>query len=47
MAQPLKKPIKIERPQKEKVSRDEALKRVKTFAQRKEKLIAAIREGSR
>jgi hypothetical protein len=48
MAQPLKKPVtvKIERPPKEQVSRDAALKRVKTFAKRQEKLIAAIREGS-
>ena len=41
----LKKQIKIERPQKEKVTREQALKRVKTFPKRKEKLIAAIREG--
>jgi len=42
----LEKQIKIERPQKEKVTRDQALKRVKAFAKRKEKLIAAIREGA-
>ena len=41
----LKKQIKIERPQKEKVTREQALKRVKAFAKRKEKLVAAIREG--
>ncbi|HEX8494578.1 MAG TPA: hypothetical protein VF658_17160 [Pyrinomonadaceae bacterium] len=41
----LKKQIKIERPQKENVTREQALKRVKTFPRRKEKLIAAIREG--
>jgi hypothetical protein len=48
MAQPLKKPVtvKIERPQREKLSRGEALKRVTSFAKRKENLIAAIREGS-
>jgi len=41
----LKKQIKFERPKKEKVTREQALKRVKAFAKRKEKLIAAIREG--
>ena len=46
---PLKKVAKIkeERPAKEKVSREEALKRVKSFPERKEGLIASIREGSR
>ena len=46
---PLKKVIKIkvERPEKEKVSREEALRRVKSFPKRKEKLIASIREGTR
>ena len=38
--------VKIERPQREQVSREEALKRVKAFPERKEKLIAAIRKGS-
>jgi hypothetical protein len=42
----LKKQIKIERPQKEKVTREQALKRVKALPKRKEKLIAAIREGT-
>ena len=42
----LKKQIKTQRPKKEKVSREEALKRVKAFPKRMEKLIAAIREGS-
>ena len=42
----MKKEIKIERPEKEKVTREEALKRVKAFSKRKEKLIAAIREGT-
>jgi hypothetical protein len=43
---PLKKEVKIERPKKEKVDREEALKRLKSFPKRKEKLIAAIREGT-
>ena len=42
---PLGKQVKIERPKREKVTREETLKRVKTFSKRKEKLIAAIREG--
>jgi hypothetical protein len=46
---PLKKVvrIKVEHPAKEKVSREEAFKRVKFFPKRKENLIASIREGSR
>ena len=43
---PLRKQATIERPKREKVTREEALRRVKGFAKRKEKLIAAIREGS-
>jgi hypothetical protein len=43
---PLGKQVKIERPKREKVTREETLKRVKAFPKRKEKLIAAIREGS-
>ena len=43
---PLRKQVKIERPKREKVTREEALRRVKAFAKRKEKLIASIREGS-
>ncbi|HKQ06260.1 MAG TPA: hypothetical protein VJ464_14085 [Blastocatellia bacterium] len=43
---PLKKEIKIERPKRETVDRQQALKRVKAFSKRKEKLIASIREGS-
>jgi hypothetical protein len=43
---PLKKEIKIERPQREKVDREQALKRVKEFSKRKEKMIASIREGA-
>jgi hypothetical protein len=42
----LKKQDTIERPQKEKVTRELALKRMKAFAKRKEKLIAAIREDT-
>ena len=37
--------IKIERPQRAKLSAEESLKRMRAFANRKEKLIAAIREG--
>jgi hypothetical protein len=43
----VKKEIRIERPAREKVSREEALKRMKTLPKRKERIIAAIREGSR
>jgi hypothetical protein len=43
---PLSKQVKIERPKRERVTREEALKRVKAFSKRKEKLIASIREGS-
>ena len=42
----LEKQVKIGRPPKEKVTREQALKRVKAFAKRKEKLIAAIREAT-
>ena len=38
--------VKIERPEREQVSWEEALKRVKAFTKRKEKLIAAIRKGT-
>ena len=41
----LKPKIRIERPDREQVSREEALKRVKAFSRRKEKLVAAIRKG--
>jgi len=41
----LKPKIRIERPEREQVSREEALKRVKAFGRRKEKLVAAIRKG--
>lgn len=42
----VKKQIKIQRPKKERISREEALRRLKTFPKRKERLIAAIREGT-
>jgi hypothetical protein len=38
----LRPKIKIEHPERERVSREEALKRVKAFTKRKEKLVAAI-----
>ncbi len=41
------KQIKIQRPKREKVTREEALKRMKSFPKRREKFIAAIREGTR
>ena len=40
------KEIKIQRPKREKVTREETIKRVKDFPRRMEKLIAAIRKGS-
>jgi len=42
----MKSKIKIERPERERVSREEAIKRVKAFPKRKEKLIAAIRKDT-
>ena len=42
----LKQKVKIERPEREQVSREEALKRIKAFSKRKEKLVAAIRNGT-
>ena len=42
----LKPKVRIERPDRERVSREEALKRVKAFAKRREKLVAAIRKGT-
>jgi hypothetical protein len=41
-----KEQVKIQRPKRERATREEALKRVKAFPKRMEKLIAAIREGS-
>lgn len=43
---PLRKQVKLERPKREKLTREESLKRVQAFSRRKEKLIASIREGS-
>ena len=47
MAKRLKdvKEIKIERPQRAKLSAKETLKRMREFPKRKEKFIAAVREG--
>ncbi len=42
----LKQKIKTERPEREQIGREEALKRIKAFSQRKEKLVAAIRKGT-
>ena len=42
---PLKKQVEIQRPKKEKISREEALKRLKSFSRRMQKFSAAIREG--
>jgi hypothetical protein len=39
--------IRIERPKREKVDRETALKRVKAFPKRQEKMIAAIRKSTR
>jgi len=38
--------VKIECPEREQVSREEALKRVQAFPKRKEKLMAAIRKAT-
>jgi hypothetical protein len=43
----LKKKVRIGTPKKEKVTRDEALERMKTFPERADKFIAVIREGTR
>ena len=42
----LKQKVKIERPEREQIGREEALKRIKAFGKRKEKLVAAIRKGT-
>ena len=39
------KEIKIERPERMKLSAEESIKRTKEFDKRKEKFIASIREG--
>ena len=41
-----KRQVKIQRPKRERVTREEALKRVKAFPRRVKRLMAAIREGS-
>jgi hypothetical protein len=43
----LKKQVKVDHPKREKVTREEALRRMKAFPKRREKFIAAIREGTR
>jgi hypothetical protein len=47
MKQKLKtvKEVKIERPERAKLSAEESLKRMKDFDKRKEKFIASIRKG--
>jgi hypothetical protein len=47
MSKKLKKieELKIERPQRAKLTADESLKRMQSFPKRKEKIVAAIREG--
>ena len=42
----LKQKVRIERPTREQIGREEALKRIKAFSKRKEKLVAAIRKGT-
>ncbi len=42
---PLKK-VKIERPKRVKLTREEIVRRMKSFPKRREKFIAAIRESS-
>ncbi len=39
------KEVKIERPERAKLSAEESLKRMKEFDKRKEKFIATIRQG--
>jgi len=39
------KEVKIERPERMKLSAEESLKRMKEFDKRKEKFIASIRQG--
>ena len=41
-----KNQVKIERPEKEQIDREEAIKRMKEFGKRKEKMIAAIRKDT-
>ena len=39
------KELKIEKPQRAKLTTDESLKRMEEFTKRKEKFIAAVRKG--
>jgi hypothetical protein len=41
------KQVKIERPKRVKLTREEVIRRMETLPERMDKLIAAIREGSR
>ncbi|MGH9942546.1 MAG: hypothetical protein ACRD9R_09365 [Pyrinomonadaceae bacterium] len=43
----LKPKVEIKRPEREQVSREEAMKRMKVFTKRQEKLVAAIRKDMR
>jgi hypothetical protein len=42
----VKKQPKPERPKREKITREEALERMKSFPKRREKFIAAVRKGN-
>jgi hypothetical protein len=42
----LKEQPKPEQPNREKITREEALERMKSFSKRREKFIAAIRKGT-
>jgi hypothetical protein len=42
----VKKQPKPERPKREKITREEALERMKSFPKRREKFIAAVRKGT-
>jgi hypothetical protein len=42
----VKKQVKVTRPKRVRLTREETIKRVKAFPKRMEKMIAAIREGS-
>lgn len=42
-----KKEIKVERPARAKITREEALRRMKSLPKRMEKIIASVKQGSR
>ena len=42
-----RKEIKVQRPPRAKVTREEALRRMKSLPKRMEKIIAAVKQGSR